>query len=164
MSTISHKVLQVTKGRHESGLMSPLVLQVLTKGEISICTTLEDECCTDRLPCALIFRPVRQYAYGVLYDKKAFDTKQDVRPVDPPPAVKEWCVYKGRPLNKPDLVEPISIDWDIPKLENLWLGVGQKDNANRLKAFLTCMKSDTPNMTQTTFVPQRLIFLCCILR
>ena len=164
VSTISQKVLQVARTRHQAGVMFPGIFQLLTKAEVTISNNMEDENCTDRLPISLLYRPIRQHIYGVLFDKRAFETKQDVRPIDPPPAVEEWSVYSGRPLNKPDQIEPLSMDWDIPKLENLWLSIGQKADGNRLKAFLNCMKSDIPYMTQTAFVPERLIILCCILR
>ena len=58
----------------------------------------------------------------------------------------------------------IGMSWGIPSLQKLWFGMDSEDNANRLKAFLSCMKSDTINMSNTTMVPQRLMLLCCVLR
>lgn len=54
--------------------------------------------------------------------------------------------------------------WNIPELQKLWFGKEQIDNLNRMKAFLTCMQSDTQHITKTTMVPQRLIIMCCVLR
>ena len=56
------------------------------------------------------------------------------------------------------------MSWGIPSLRKLWLGTDAEDNANRLKAFLSCMRSDTINMSNTSMVPQRLVILCCVLR
>ena len=62
------------------------------------------------------------------------------------------------------MVEPVSLKWDVPGCKQLWLGTQASDNTNRLKAFLSCMLSDSPSMTKTTMVPQRCIILCCVLR
>jgi len=48
------------------------------------------------------------------------------------------------------------LSWGVPPLKKLWFGTDSEDNANRLKAFLSCMKSDTVNMSNTAMVPQRL--------
>jgi hypothetical protein len=142
--------------------MNECIYQILTRAEITISAALEDEHNTDNQPTPLLYRPIRQYVYGILFDKQAYDMKQ--RTQDPPPAVKEWCVYRGQILEEPDLVEAASMKWNIPELHNLWFGKESTDNLNRMKAFLTCLMSDTPNMTKTTMVPQRLVIMCCVLR
>lgn len=58
----------------------------------------------------------------------------------------------------------LGMNWGVPSLDKLWFGMESEDNANRLKAFLSCMKSDTVNMSNTGMVPQRLMLLCCVLR
>ncbi len=78
--------------------------------------------------------------------------------------VKEYCVYKGNKLDTPDIVEVKSLPWDIPPVKTLWLGRQPEDNTTRMKAFLTCMKSDTSNIPNTIMVPQHLLLLCCVLR
>lgn len=164
--SIAAEVLAVAQKRHGSGQMTKMVYQILTKGEIMIGTTLEDEHSKTRLVTPLLYRPIRQRVYGILFDKKAYDKScqpgKSTR--DPPPVVKEWCVYGGRKLDQPDLVEPVSLGWDIPLIKQLWFGTQQIDNKNRLKAFLSCMQSDTPSMADTVLVPQRLIIFCCVLR
>ncbi|KAK3700688.1 hypothetical protein QZH41_015639 [Actinostola sp. cb2023] len=162
IDSITPQVLEIVKQRHQSGQMTEYVYQVLTRAEITISTALEDEHSIDYQPTALLYRPIRQYIYGILFDKKACERKQGQH--DPPPTVKEWCVYRGEKLDKPDLVDAVSMKWNIPELQELWFGKEPVDNLNRMKAFLTCLQSDTPNMTKTTMVPHRLIIMCCVLR
>ena len=152
---VPQRVLDITYHRHQSGSMMKMVYQVLTKAEVTFGTTLEDEYCTDRPPCAVLFRPIRKKVYGILFD----ESSRKVRPV-----IREWCIYGGKSLDKPDLVEPVSLIWDVPPVEKLWFNKGAAADSNRLKAFLSCMQCDTPNMTQTVMVPKRLVVLCCVLR
>ena len=143
--------------------MTQSIYQVLTKAEMTIDMSIEDEQLPERLPSALLYRKVRQCVYGILFDlssKKKKDDKFDPTSL----SVKEWCVYGGRRLNDPDLVEPMALDWDVPPVDKLWFSKGATADSNRLKAFLSCMMSNTPSMTQTVIVPKRLVILCCILR
>lgn len=162
VSTITPQVLEIVKQRHQSGQMNEHIYQLLTQAEITLGAALEDEHSVDYQPSPLLYRPIRQYIYGILFDKKAYEKKQGQH--DPPPVVKEWCVYRGEKLDKHDLVEGVGMKWNIPELQQLWFGKEQYDNLNRMKAFLTCMQSDTPHITKTTMVPQRLIIMCCVLR
>lgn len=41
---------------------------------------------------------------------------------------------------------------------------GIDDKRRRLRGFLTCMKSDTPLMLNTSYVPQHLLVMACVLR
>lgn len=159
---IPKQVLDITYYRLQSGNMIDTIYQVLTKAEITIDMSIEDEHLPERLPLALLYRKVRQSVYGILFDlaAKKKDDKFDASSL----AVKEWCVYGGRRLNDPDLVEPVVLDWDVPPVDKLWFSKGATADSNRLKAFLSCMMSNTPSMTQTVIVPKRLVILCCILR
>jgi len=160
---IPKRVLDITLYRHQSGNMIEALYQVLTKAEITIDMSIEDEHLPERLPSALLYRKVRQCVYGILFDvaaKQKKDEKLDASSL----AVKEWCVYGGRRLDDPDLVEPVQLDWEVPPVDKLWFSKGATADSNRLKAFLSCMMSDTPSMTQTVIVPKRLVILCCILR
>ncbi|XP_032217699.1 constitutive coactivator of PPAR-gamma-like protein 1 [Nematostella vectensis] len=164
ITSLTPQVLNTVLQRHQAGQMSEIIYQILTKAEVTVSAALEDENNTDILPTPLLYRPIRQKVYGLLFDKKAYDKKQGTMPHDAPPIVKEWCVYAGKKLNKPDLVEGTIMQWDVPELHPLWFGKEPSDDQNRMKAFLTCMQSDTPNMTKTTMVPQRLVIMCCVLR
>ena len=160
---IPKRVLDITLYRLQSGVMIQTIYQVLTKAEITIDMSIEDEQLPERLPSALLYRKVRQCVYGILFDlssKKKKDDKFDPTSL----SVKEWCVYGGRRLNDPDCVEPMALDWDVPPVDKLWFSKGATADSNRLKAFLSCMMSNTPSMTQTVIVPKRLVILCCILR
>ncbi|CAB4032588.1 Hypothetical predicted protein [Paramuricea clavata] len=161
---ISPEVLKTAKKRHEAGQMMEMVYQVLSKGEIKIGAALEDENSKGRASTALLYRSIRQRVYGILLDKKLYDSAGAEQPRTPPPSIREWCIYGGKKLEKPDMVEPLSLKWDVPGCKQLWLGTQPSDNTNRLKAFLSCMLSDSPSMTKTTMVPQRCIILCCVLR
>jgi hypothetical protein len=39
-----------------------------------------------------------------------------------------------------------------------------EDNIRRLRAFLSCMRSDTPLMYNTDYVPQHTLIIACVLR
>ena len=160
---IPKRVLDITMYRLQSGIMTQSIYQVLTKAEMTIDMSIEDEQLPERLPSTLLYRKVRQCVYGIVFDlssKKKKDDKFDPTSL----SVKEWCVYGGRRLNDPDLVEPMALDWDVPPVDKLWFSKGATADSNRLKAFLSCMMSNTPSMTQTVIVPKRLVILCCILR
>ena len=100
------------------------------------------------------------YSLAILSSKKKKDDKFDPTSL----SRKEWCVYGGRRLNDPALVEPVALNWDVPPVDKLWFSKDATADSNRLKAFLSCMMGYTPIMTQTAIVPKRLVSLCCILR
>ncbi|XP_065673474.1 constitutive coactivator of PPAR-gamma-like protein 1 homolog isoform X3 [Hydra vulgaris] len=172
--SINIDVLNVALTRHQNGQMCPEILQLLTKGEIILDMGVDDELSTSRLAIPLLYRPLRQLVYGILFgvkqiedhekslENKAENSDNEVRLSSF--TVKEWSVYGDKPLDKPDEVEAKGMNWKIPPLRKLWLGTDVEDNSNRLKAFLSCMRSDTVNMSNTSMVPQRLIILCCVLR
>lgn len=171
MKSICTEVLGIARRRHQSGEMAPEILQILSKGEILIDTAIDEENATMRPPIPLLYRPIRQLIYGILYDQKIYEEHKDKGELEEEDFtdanyrhVKEFCVYKGNSLDTPDLVEPVSMPWDIPPVKNLWLGRQAQDNTMRMKAFLTCMKSDTQNMSNVGMVPQRMLLLCCVLR
>ena len=171
LPSISNEVLGIARRRHQSGEMAPEILQILSRGEILIDTAIDEEHATMRPPIPLLYRPIRQLIYGILYDQKVYEANrkegvvEDEETVDASYRhVKEYCVYKGNSLDNPDMVEPVSMSWDIPPVKNLWLGRQAQDNTMRMKAFLTCLKSDTQNMSNVAMVPQRTLLLCCVLR
>lgn len=225
LSTIHDDVLDIARKRHQSGQMCQEVLNLLTKGEFLINMTFDVEEPKTRLPIPLIYRPLRQFMYGVLFgakpedkditDEKTADIDEDdvteneenkeIEDEEQPKEngvsdngkikleveeeanskienevlskdddvksedenvfmIKEWCVHSNKDLKIPDTVKPRGLSWGVPSLKKLWFGTDSEDNANRLKAFLSCMKSDTVNMSNTAMVPQRLMLLCCVLR
>ncbi|XP_067319660.1 constitutive coactivator of PPAR-gamma-like protein 1 isoform X3 [Anolis sagrei] len=170
---VAPEVLRVAEHRHKKGLMYPYIFHVLTKGEIKIAVSIEDEANKDLPPAALLYRPVRQYVYGVLFslaesrkktERLAF-RKNRLPPEFSPVIVKEWAAYKGKSPQTPELVEALAFrEWTCPNLKKLWLGKAVEDKNRRMRAFLACMRSDTPAMLNPSNVPTHLMVLCCVLR
>ncbi|OXB65339.1 hypothetical protein ASZ78_016983 [Callipepla squamata] len=198
---VAPEVLRVAEHRHKKGLMYPYIFHVLTKGEIKIAVSIEDEANKDLPPAALLYRPVRQYVYGVLFslaesrkktERLAFRKNRlppEFAPADfsegyntghseqmvvilfllllsiSPVIIKEWAAYKGKSPQTPELVEALAFrEWTCPNLKKLWLGKAVEDKNRRMRAFLACMRSDTPAMLNPTNVPTHLMVLCCVLR
>ncbi|XP_078517739.1 constitutive coactivator of PPAR-gamma-like protein 1 isoform X1 [Lissotriton helveticus] len=170
---VAPEVLRVAEHRHKKGLMYPYIFHVLTKGEIKIQVAIEDEINKDLPPAALLYRPVRQYVYGVLFslaesrkktERLAF-RKNRLPPEYYPVIIKEWAAYKGKSPQTPELVEALAFrEWTCPNLKKLWLGKAVEDKNRRMRAFLACMRSDTPAMVNPANVPTHLMVLCCVLR
>ncbi|XP_076863784.1 constitutive coactivator of PPAR-gamma-like protein 1 homolog isoform X2 [Brachyhypopomus gauderio] len=172
LPAVAAEVLRVAEHRHRRGLMYPYVYHVLTKGEIKLSVTIEDEA-NHELPSAVqLFRPVRQYVYGVLFSlaeakKKAerLAMRRNRLPEYEPVVIKEWAAYKGKSPHTPELVEALAFrEWTCPNLKKLWLGKAVEDKNRRMRAFLACMRSDTPAMLNPANVPTPLMVLCCVLR
>ncbi|MEQ2176892.1 hypothetical protein GOODEAATRI_032849, partial [Goodea atripinnis] len=70
----------------------------------------------------------------------------------------EWA-YIGKSPHTPELVE-----WTCPNLKKLWLGKAMEDKNRQMRAFLACMRSDTPVMLNPASIPTPLLVLCCVLR
>uniref|UniRef100_A0A4W3IC04 Family with sequence similarity 120 member A n=1 Tax=Callorhinchus milii TaxID=7868 RepID=A0A4W3IC04_CALMI len=170
---VAPEVLRVAEHRHRKGLMYPYVYQVITKGEIKISVSIEDEANKDLPPAALLYRPLRQCVYGVLFSLAEARKKAERlalrknRPLLelPPVLVKEWAAYKGKSPQTPELVEALAFrEWTCPNLKKLWLGKAVEDKNRRMRAFLACVRSDTPAMLNPSNVPTHLLVLCCVLR
>uniref|UniRef100_A0A6J0TJX1 Constitutive coactivator of PPAR-gamma-like protein 2 isoform X1 n=1 Tax=Pogona vitticeps TaxID=103695 RepID=A0A6J0TJX1_9SAUR len=169
---VAPEVLRVAEHRHRRGLMYPFIYHVLTKGEIKIPICIEDECNTELPPAAVLFRAARQYVYGVLFSVAETQRRMErlaVRkrvPVETHPVIiKEWSAYKGKSPQTPELVSALAFrEWTCPNIKKLWLGKAVEDKNRRMRAFLACMKSDTPGMLNPANVPTHLLLLCCVLR
>ncbi|XP_057574203.1 constitutive coactivator of PPAR-gamma-like protein 2 isoform X4 [Hippopotamus amphibius kiboko] len=141
-------------------------------GEIKIPVCIEDECNMELPPAALLFRSARQYVYGVLFSLAETQRKMErlaIRrrlPVEVPSVIlKEWSAYKGKSPQTPELVSALTFrEWTCPNLKKLWLGKAVEDKNRRMRAFLACMKSDTPSMLNPANVPTHLLLMCCVLR
>ncbi|XP_078595454.1 constitutive coactivator of PPAR-gamma-like protein 1 homolog isoform X26 [Branchiostoma floridae x Branchiostoma japonicum] len=157
LPTISPSVLRTAQYRHKLGLMNPWIYQIITQGEIKIDLTLEDDAMKDLPSAAELWRPARQLTYGILFNVAHQAPRRQV-------IVKEWCVQKGRSIQKPELVEALPLDWKVPKVKQLWFGQEIEDKNRRLRAFLSCMLADTPAMLKPLYVPHHLLVLCCVLR
>uniref|UniRef100_H2XQB3 Constitutive coactivator of peroxisome proliferator-activated receptor gamma n=1 Tax=Ciona intestinalis TaxID=7719 RepID=H2XQB3_CIOIN len=168
------KVIDVTLKRHKMSLMHPYVYQTLTQGEIKLDVSLEDDSNQSIPPLAHIFRPIRQHIYGILFSISSImrTTNQvikiqktillyQVRPI----IIKEWCGARNKTTWTPELVPPLPFDdWQVPALTSLWFGTEPVDKNRRMRAFLSCLHSDTPSMLNPHFVPHHTLVLCCLLR
>ncbi|KAM9758190.1 constitutive coactivator of PPAR-gamma-like protein 1 [Menidia menidia] len=169
---VAPEVLRVAEHRHKTGLMYPYIYHVLTKGEIKLSVTIEDEANKDLPSAVQLFRPIRQYVYGVLFSlaearKKAerLAVRKNCLPEYTHVMVKEWAAYKGKSPHTPELVEALPFrEWTCPNLKKLWLGKAVEDKNRRMRAFLACMRSDTPAMLNPANIPTPLLVLCCVLR
>ncbi|XP_019942024.2 constitutive coactivator of PPAR-gamma-like protein 1 homolog isoform X1 [Paralichthys olivaceus] len=169
---VAPEVLRVAEHRHKKGLMFPYIYHVLTKGEIKLSVTIEDEANKDLPTAVQLFRPVRQYVYGVLFSlaetrKKAerLAMRSNCLPEYTHVMVKEWAAYKGKSPHTPELVEALPFrEWTCPNLKKLWLGKAVEDKNRRMRAFLACFRSDTPAMLNPANIPTPLLVLCCVLR
>uniref|UniRef100_UPI0037E89152 constitutive coactivator of PPAR-gamma-like protein 1 homolog n=1 Tax=Semicossyphus pulcher TaxID=241346 RepID=UPI0037E89152 len=172
LPAVAPEVLRVAEHRHKKGLMYPYIYHVVTKGEIKLSVTIEDEANKDLPSAVQLFRPIRQYVYGVLFSlaearKKAerLAMRKNCLPEYMHVLVKEWAAYKGKSPHTPELVEALPFrEWTCPNLKKLWLGKAVEDKNRRMRAFLACMRSDTPAMLNPANVPTPLTVLCCVLR
>lgn len=129
---VSPEILKACREKHAAaeGFM---VYTVLCVGVTECSNTLEDEEDTELVPQALVYKPCRQFIYGLLlllgHDGSTVDL----------PAIREWFVFPGNPLKEPDIVHPVplSLSCDEPSLDLLWFSTGPEVSALRLKAFLT---------------------------
>ncbi|XP_015437521.1 PREDICTED: constitutive coactivator of PPAR-gamma-like protein 1 homolog isoform X1 [Dufourea novaeangliae] len=166
------EVMRTASERHQKGLMSPHIYQILIAGEIKLPVLLEDENHREFPSIHLIYRPVRQMVYAILFNlhhrmylATKIKEKCDSEKIEVPDVViKEWVWSKSNPYQTPELVKAEQIGWGVPTIQRLWFGTGIDDKRRRLRGFLTCMRSDTPLMLNTTYVPQHLLVMACVLR
>lgn len=62
------EVMRTASERHQKGLMSPHIYQILIAGEIKLPVLLEDENHREFPSIHLIYRPVRQMVYAILFN------------------------------------------------------------------------------------------------
>lgn len=176
MPPIAPEVMRIASERHQKGLMSPWIYQVLSQGEVKMVVTLEDDTSRE-LPTSIdLYRPIRQTIYSVLLNLNKLKIMHDTQKQDKVDAsgaapksfevpIKEWVVRRtGSQKPSFDLVMAKPVDWKTPSIERMWLGQHSDDKTRRLRAFLTCMMSDSPLMLNTNYVQQHLLILCCVLR
>lgn len=172
LPTVPSDVLRVAEHRHKSGLMHPYIYHVLSKGEIKLSVTIEDDTYLELPSAVQLYKPIRQYVYGVLFSVSQTRRKAEILAMknNCPPEhnhvlVKEWSACKGKAPHTPELVEALPFrQWTCPNLKKLWLGKAVEDKNRRMRAFLACMRSDTPAMLNPANIPTPLLVLCCVLR
>lgn len=187
------EVMRTASERHQKGLMSPWIYQLLSQGAIKIPVAIEDEAPRDIPWGVTLFRPIRQMVYAVLFNMHhhAFVARQKREaaaaaagteasktskesPISEdskgpaPVVVVEWLGRsgggKGASRRPYELVEGVQLGWPVPTVQRLWLGPSLDDKKCRLRAFLSCLRSDVPLMLNTAYVPQHLLIPCAVLR
>uniref|UniRef100_A0A1B6BZX8 Constitutive coactivator of PPAR-gamma-like protein 1 homolog n=1 Tax=Clastoptera arizonana TaxID=38151 RepID=A0A1B6BZX8_9HEMI len=164
------EVMCTVSERHNKGLMSPFINQILTQGEIKLPVVMEDENHKEIPSIHHFYRPIRQMVYAILFNlhhHSYMATKNKEKgEVKPPPDVKirEWVWTKSNPYQKPDIVKAEQIGWGVPTIQRLWFGTTIDDKRRRLRAYLTCMRSDNPLMLNPDYVPQHLLIMATVLR
>ncbi|XP_050031975.1 constitutive coactivator of PPAR-gamma-like protein 1 homolog [Dermacentor andersoni] len=187
------EVMRTASERHQKGLMSPWIYQLLSQGAIKIPVAIEDEAPRDIPWGVTLFRPIRQMVYAVLFNMHhhAFVARQKREAAaasaggeasktnkenafseeskgPAPVVVVEWLGRsgggKGASRRPYELVEGVQLGWPVPTVQRLWLGPSLDDKKCRLRAFLSCLRSDVPLMLNTAYVPQHLLIPCAVLR
>lgn len=165
------EVMRTASERHQKGLMSPWIYQILSQGEIKIPLSIEEEMPKELPPACILYRPIRQMVYAILFNlhHMHFLVRQKADQVHnedklPEVAVHEWVWTKNNSYRSPEPVKAVPLGWAVPTVQRLWFGATLDDKKRRLRAFLTCMRSDTPLMLNTSNVPQHLLVMCCVLR
>lgn len=163
--------------RHQKGLMSPIIYHTLVSNEVRLPCVMEDEQHREFPPVHLIFRSVRQKVYAIIFNlhhlqylanksrAEAQAEGNDVSTIHTPEVhVKEWTWSKQNQYQKPEVVKAEPLGWAVPTIQRLWFGSTVDDKRRRLRAFLTCMSSDSSFMLNPSYVPQHMLILACVLR
>lgn len=165
---VSIDVVNIAYERHTSGLMSTYLYHILTKAEIKLPVVLEDELNHEIPNIHLFYRQARQMVYGILFNlhhaqylAKSNSSQKVELPVI---QVREWIRDKSNMYKQCHLIKAEPLGWGVPTVHRLWFGTTPEDNIRRLRAFLTCMRSDTPLMYNTDYVPQHTLIIACVLR
>ncbi|CAH2075344.1 unnamed protein product, partial [Iphiclides podalirius] len=170
------EVLRTCAERHARGLMHPQMLSILTHRQITLPVLMEDDNHREIPSIHHFFRPIRQNVYAILYNMhhhrfmaqkaKEEGTASSSLCNDKPCQVQvaEWIYSRVNPGKSPEIVSGIVLDWPVPTVQRLWFGTAQDDKCRRMRAFLSCMRSDTPLMLNTSYVPQHLLILATVLR
>ncbi|XP_068208238.1 constitutive coactivator of PPAR-gamma-like protein 1 homolog isoform X4 [Palaemon carinicauda] len=170
---VPHEVMRTASERHQKGLMCPWVYQVLTQGEVKFGVCMEDESVRELPNAVLFFRAVRQFVYAILFNlhhhtfmaRKAKEEGQKGLVTEIPEIkIREWVYTKNNPYRTADVVDATPINWAVPTVQRLWFGSVVDDKKRRLRAFLSCMRSDSPLMLHTSHVPQHLLIMATVLR
>ncbi|XP_071522180.1 constitutive coactivator of PPAR-gamma-like protein 1 homolog isoform X3 [Panulirus ornatus] len=170
---VPHEVMRTASERHQKGLMCPWIYQVLTQGEVKFAVCMEDENNRELPNAVLFYRSVRQSVYAILYNlhhhtfmaRKAKEEGQKGLATEVPEVkIREWIYTKNNPYRTADVVDATPISWAVPTVQRLWFGSVVDDKKRRLRAFLSCMRSDSPLMLHTSHVPQHLLIMATVLR
>ena len=158
----SKSVSQLMLLRHQRGLLSPLILQVLTHRHVKLEAIIEDVADPDTPSAIDLYQDLRRRVYGILLDAKSKKSSAEEL------IVNEWFATEENPNSErphPVSLEPLD-SGDIPSLESLWFGAEPEDGQRRLRAFLNCMKiqHDDKLLLDKEKIPRQYLVLCVVLR
>ncbi|KAF2900525.1 hypothetical protein ILUMI_05657, partial [Ignelater luminosus] len=171
--TVSSDVLRTASLRHQKGLMAPIILHMLSTQEVRLPCVMEDEHYREFPQIHEIFRLLRQRVYAVLfnlhhlryvYSKKKENGELPENASPPDIVVKEWVYSRSNPYQTPELIKAEPLPWAVPTLHRLWFGPSVDDKRRRMRALLSCLNSDTPLILNTSYVPQHMLVMACVLR
>ncbi|XP_048522814.1 constitutive coactivator of PPAR-gamma-like protein 1 isoform X2 [Dendroctonus ponderosae] len=171
--SVSPDVLRTASLRHQKGLMAPTILHVLSTQEVRLPCLMEDEGNREFPPIHEIYLPLRRRIYAVLFNlhhlRYVYTKKKESGELAenaPPPdvVVKEWVYSRSNPYQTPEQVKAELLPWAVPTLQRLWFGPAVDDKRRRMRAFLSCLNSDTPLILNTAYVPQHMLIMACVLR
>lgn len=156
----STSVSQLTLLRHQRGLLSPLILQVLTHRHVKLESIIEDASDEETPSAVDLYQDLRRRVYGILLDAKSKKPEELV--------VNEWFASEENPeaeRPRPVTVAPLDPALDIPSLESLWFSAEPEDGQRRLRAFLACMKAnDDAGILDKDKIPRQYLVPCVVLR
>lgn len=170
LPSVAAEILRTVCERHSKGLMSPFIHRLLTTGEIRLPVLMEDENNKEIPSIQLFYRPLRRMVYAILFNlhhisflaKQAAPKGTEVK--TPEIKIKEWVWTKTNPYVRPEIIKAEPLGWGVPTIQRLWFGTTVDDKRRRLRAYLTCMRSDTQLMLNPSYVPQHLLVLATVLR
>ncbi|KAF7279184.1 hypothetical protein GWI33_007593 [Rhynchophorus ferrugineus] len=171
--SVSPDVLRTASLRHQKGLMTPMILHVLSTQEVRLPCLMEDEGNREFPPIHEVYLALRQRVYAVLFNlhhlryvhakkKESGDIPDNV--ALPDVIVKEWVYSRSNPYQRPEEVKAEPLPWAVPTLQRLWFGPALDDKRRRMRAFLSCLNADTPLILNTAYVPQHMLIMACVLR
>ncbi|XP_060533756.1 constitutive coactivator of PPAR-gamma-like protein 1 [Cylas formicarius] len=171
--SVSPDVLRTASLRHQKGLMAPMILHVLSAQEVRLPCLMEDEGNREFPPIHDIYQPLRRRVYAVLFNlhhlryvhtKKKENGELPEHMPQPDIVVKEWIYSRSNPYQFPEEIRAEPLPWAVPTLQRLWFGPSVDDKRRRMRAFLSCLNSDTPLILNTAYVPQHMLIMACVLR
>lgn len=170
--TLPAEVLKTSLNRHQRGIMDAKIYHLLTKKEIFLPQILEDEQYREIPSVHLFYRPARQMIYAILfnmYHQKYLIGKKEkptngTKSLMPEITINEWIWSPQNEYKKAEPVGATLLSWAVPTIQRLWFGTLFEDKQRRMKAFLTVMRSDSPLMLNSDYVPQHMLAMACVLR
>ncbi|KAK6635083.1 hypothetical protein RUM44_000332 [Polyplax serrata] len=174
--TVPPEVLRTACERHRKGLMSPFIYQILTQGEIKLPVLIEEDSSREWQSIHSVYKPIRQNVYAILFnlhhqmyiankESNKENGNGDQAITNPPEIlIREWVCTAMNQYSVPDIVKAEPVGWPVPTVQRLWFAGTVDEMRRRLRAYLTCMKSDSALMVCSSYVPQHLLLMASVLR